>query len=213
MSSLTSASNSTFVSEIYKSRNTVVSQLDTRGYNTEDYEGFSIHELSIMNNNNQLDILVNNDAGHKVYVKYHLTKLLRENNIHEVVEELFNLENILNKETDHLMFIIKSKPNDTHRSIVKNIWDTEGIFISIIDLSSLQYNILQHSLVPEHTILTTEQVEEVKKTYNIEDNSQFPEISRFDPVASVIGLRPGNIVEIKRSSKTAIFSNYYRLCY
>jgi DNA-directed RNA polymerase subunit H (RpoH/RPB5) len=213
MSSLTTSSYSTIVSEIYKCRNTVVSQLQTRGYDVSSYEGFSIHELSLMNNNNQLDILVENENKHKVYVKYNLTKLLRESNIYEAVEELFNMESILSKETDHLMFIIKTKPNDTHRRIIQNLWDTERIFISIIDIASLQYNILEHNLVPNHRILNDEEVQKVKETYNIDGDSQFPEISRFDPVATIIGLRPGQIVEIKRPSKTAIFSNYYRICY
>ena len=48
--------------------------------------------------------------------------------------------------------------------------------------------------------------------YNITDKVQFPDISRFDPVAQVIGLRPGQVCEITRASKTAIESKYYRVC-
>ena len=48
--------------------------------------------------------------------------------------------------------------------------------------------------------------------YNLMQRTQFPEISRFDPVARVIGLRPGQICKITRPSKTAIESNYYRVC-
>ena len=39
-----------------------------------------------------------------------------------------------------------------------------------------------------------------------------PQISRYDPVAQAIGLRPGQICKITRPSKTAITSNYYRIC-
>ena len=55
------------------------------------------------------------------------------------------------------------------------------------------------------------EVEEVKKRYNIKEN-MFPEISRFDPVALAIGIRPGEICKIDRPSKTAIKSIYYRIC-
>ena len=48
--------------------------------------------------------------------------------------------------------------------------------------------------------------------YNITDKVQFPDISRFDPVARVIGLRPGQVCNITRASKTAIETNYYRVC-
>jgi DNA-directed RNA polymerase subunit H (RpoH/RPB5) len=39
-----------------------------------------------------------------------------------------------------------------------------------------------------------------------------PEISRFDPQALVVGLRPGDICKIDRSSVTALNTNYYRIC-
>ena len=43
-------------------------------------------------------------------------------------------------------------------------------------------------------------------------DSQFPDISRFDPVAQAIGIRPGQVCEIIRPSKTAISAPYYRIC-
>jgi DNA-directed RNA polymerase subunit H (RpoH/RPB5) len=44
------------------------------------------------------------------------------------------------------------------------------------------------------------------------DDTQFPDISRFDPVAQIIGIRPGQVCEIIRPSKTAISAYYYRIC-
>ena len=43
-----------------------------------------------------------------------------------------------------------------------------------------------------------------KIKFNIKDNSQMPGISRFSPVSLAIGIRPGEICEILRKSKTAI---------
>ena len=48
--------------------------------------------------------------------------------------------------------------------------------------------------------------------YNIIDLIHFPDISRFDPVARAIGLRPGQVCHIVRPSKTAITADYYRIC-
>ena len=59
---------------------------------------------------------------------------------------------------------------------------------------------------------SNEILEVIKQLYNITNDSQFPEISRYDPVAQVIGIRPGQICEITRPSKTAISSKYYRIC-
>ena len=51
------------------------------------------------------------------------------------------------------------------------------------------------------------------KKYNILNEKQFPEIGRFDPVAQAIGLRPNQLCEITRSTRTSITTKYYRLCY
>jgi DNA-directed RNA polymerase subunit H (RpoH/RPB5) len=56
------------------------------------------------------------------------------------------------------------------------------------------------------------EINTIVKKYNITDKNQFPDISRFDPVARVICLRPGQICHIIRSSKTSIKTDYYRIC-
>ena len=61
-------------------------------------------------------------------------------------------------------------------------------------------------------LLLKNQKEELAKEYNIVNESQWPEISRFDPAALAIGLRPGQVAEIIRKSPTALETKYYRLC-
>jgi DNA-directed RNA polymerase subunit H (RpoH/RPB5) len=60
--------------------------------------------------------------------------------------------------------------------------------------------------------MNDEQIKEVMIRYNINDLNQFPDISRFDPVARAIGIRPGEVCHIIRPSKTSIKTNYYRIC-
>jgi DNA-directed RNA polymerase subunit H (RpoH/RPB5) len=128
-----------------------------------------------------------------------------------MIDDLFTMEETLTKQ-DTLMIIIKDDMNDTMLNLLKHIWEQEGILIVIQSIRRLQFNILENVLVPEHRILSNTEVVEVKKRYNITDNTQFPDISRFDPVAQVIGIRPGEICEITRPSKTAIEGKYYRIC-
>jgi len=196
---------------IYKSRNTLIEILQQREFNVDDYNEFSINEINVMFNNNQLDLLLENN-NNKIFVKYYLGKSLRPNNILEIAEDLFNLEEILNK-TDELLIIVKDDINDSIKNTLIQLWEQQNIFISIISLKRLQYNILNHVLVPEHIIMSNEEKNDIKKQYNIVNDSKFPEISRFDPVATVIGLRPEQLCKIIRSSKTAITSEYFRLCY
>ena len=79
-------------------------------------------------------------------------------------------------------------------------------------MNNYLYNILDNNLVPPHRVLSNEEKEAISKEYNILEDTQYPEISRFDPVAIAIGLRPSEVVEITRSSPTALTTKYYRLC-
>ena len=82
--------------EIFKSRNVLLEQLKEDNYNVEKYVGFNINEINTLFNENQLDMLLENE-NNKVYIKYFINKTLRINNIHEIIEDLYNIENILDK--------------------------------------------------------------------------------------------------------------------
>jgi DNA-directed RNA polymerase subunit H (RpoH/RPB5) len=51
-----------------------------------------------------------------------------------------------------------------------------------------------------------------RKKYNVNNDKEIPDISRFGSVARAIGIRPGQICKIIRPSKTSINSDYYRIC-
>jgi len=208
-----SASNNRILS-IYKSRTTVLEILsDNLGYNTKEYEAFSINEIDAMFANAQLDMLIsNNETNQKVYVKYYLTaKQIRPQNLDDIIEDLFIIENVLTKD-DTLIIITEDEPNDTITTKMKYLYDHDGIFVVIHNIRRLQYNILKHKLVPSCNILKNEELDKLKKKYNIANTMQLPEISRFDPQALAMCLRPGSVCEFKRNSATAMFYNYYRVC-
>jgi DNA-directed RNA polymerase subunit H len=206
------------ISEIYKSRNTILDIMNKQGYNTSEYKDFSINEVNIMKQNNQLDMLLEKNVEddvtklkNKIYIKYHLGKTIKPGNIEEMIDDLFNLEEIL-KKNDTLFIILKDEINETMTNKLKDVWDVDGIFIVMESIKRLQFNILNHELVPNHTLLTENETIEVMNKYNITNKTQFPEISRFDPVARVIGMRPGDVCKIIRPSKTSITTDYYRIC-
>lgn len=200
---------------IYNSRKTLLEYLDEQGYNIDDYTDFSINEVLAMISNNQLDMLIDEggekEEKRKVYIKYHLKKSLRPQYIDEFVEDLYNLDNILQK-NDTLIVVSKDEPNDSLKKYLKQLYADENIFVIVLSLRRLQFNVLKHELVPKHRILNFTEQKEFLKKYNITDSSQVPEISRFDPVSLCIGLRPGSIVNITRPSKTAITGEYFRYC-
>ena len=199
--------------EIYNSRKTVIDLLEAQKYDVSQYKDFGINDVNTLIQTKQMDMLLKKTNMDKsVYVKYHLAKSLRPVNLYEYIDDLFTLEEVLQKKDD-LMVIMKDEPNDTIRKTLTDIWEKEGIYIIVINIKRLQYNILNHQLVPEHIVLSAEEAAEVKKKYNIHDDSQIPDISRFSPVSQVIGIRPGELCRIYRPSKTAIKAEFYRICF
>ena len=62
------------ITSIYKSRTTLLQQLEKQGYNTEDYSNFSMNEIDAMLSNSQLDMLLSHrDEGKKIYIKFYFT--------------------------------------------------------------------------------------------------------------------------------------------
>jgi DNA-directed RNA polymerase subunit H len=215
---MASQNSSSIISSIYTSRKIVLKLMEMQGYNVKDYENFSQNEVNSMYQNKQLDILlekkekdVKTNRNQKIYIRYYLAKSIRPQNIQEMIDDLFNLDVVLTKD-DTLFIIVKDDMNQTLTSLMKHIWEQDRIFIVIQNIKRLQFNILEHTLVPPHRLMTDEEVEKIKIKYNITDNSLFPDISRFDPVAQAICLRPGQFCEITRPSKTSITTKYYRIC-
>lgn len=207
-------SNSNRILRIYKSRKTILEILEKhQGYDTSDYSEFSINEIDTMYNNNQLDMLVTNESANtKTYVKYFLdSKQIRPQNLDDIIEDLFMVENILTK-NDTLAIITEDEPNETIVARMKYLYDKDGIFVVIHNISRLQFNILNHALVPSMRILNPEEQGEMMQKFNMKNISQFPEIGRFDPQALAMSMRPGQVGMFERDSITALKTEYYRVC-
>ena len=163
--------SSSLIASIYKSRRTIIDALERQGYSTQDYAQFSVNEVNSMTQNKQLDMLVEKPSNSelpslKVYVRYYLGNRLNQQTIQEIIDDLFNLEEILTK-ADILYIIVKDDMNDTLIALLKHIWEQDGILIVVQSLKRLQFNVLDHVLVPPHRILDAGELEIVKKKYNI----------------------------------------------
>lgn len=201
-----------FRHQIYKSRKHLLNIMQCQGYNVDAYENFNPNEVDLMYNNNQLDMLLENtNANTKVYIKYFLDKKITEHIIDTWMEDLIILSDTMTK-NDTLFVVTKDDLNDSTKKLLKRIWDKENIYIVIESIRRLQYNILEHVLVPRHTILSPREVVHMCIKYNVKSLTNLPEISRFDPVAKLICIRPNQVCHIQRPSKSAILCDYYRVC-
>ena len=73
-------------------------------------------------------------------------------------------------------------------------------------------DVRQHELVPEHSILEEDAVEDVLAEYDV-DRTDLPKTTRTDPALKDIDAEPevGDVVEIVRDSRTADEAVVYRL--
>ena len=217
----------TNISRVYNSRNNLFEILDTIGYDVSEYLNYSIHHVATLYKNNQLNLLLSKkdpEDKRKLYVKYHidgsktasptLIKMTSQTLL-KMKDEFFreepDKEPILTKQ-DTLMIIVKDDPSESITELLDMEWNMSGFYITVINITRLQYNILKHTYVPKHTILSDEEVEQVSTRYNMSSISEFPNISRHDAVATIMCMRPNQVCHILRKSKTSIESDYYRVC-
>jgi len=218
---MSSTSYSPLISKIYKSRNIILNILKSRGFNVDDWSDFSVTEVQAMFNSKELDMLLENPTTKKkVYVKYHLSgtkggtsmSRLGTSHIYDYVDDLFDIEDVLTS-NDDLIIISKDKTNQTIKDLIEQLFIKDKKFVNIYNFHDYLFNVLEHEMQPKFRILSEEEKQKIMKQYNITKDKEFPDISRFDPVSQAMGVRPGEVMEITRSSPTAVKSLYFRICY
>lgn len=209
------ASNN-LILKLHKSRVNLLKQCELIGYNISSHEDVSTLEVDKLYANNQLDMIIENDKKNKAYIKYSFSTDKKNNtftkkDLDNVKDELFDVENTLTK-NDMLIIVMDDEPNDSLVTRMKYLYEQEGVFVVVHNIKRLQYNVLEHSLVPQATILTDDELNDLKVKYNIKDLSQLPEVSRFDPQSLAICLRPGQVCKYTRKSVASLEHDYYRVC-
>lgn len=190
---------------------TVIDQLRSRGFDVSNYDGSSLQEISAMLETKQLSITVGSPETGGVHVLFHVHKGLRPPQLLDFVEENYDRSTNIGSGGE-LMVVAKDQPNDTLKQEITRLWMDDKKYVNVRGLDTLQFNVLEHSLVPPHSLAPQDEIESVKARLGITRDDQFPEISRFDPCAVAIGLRPGQLVKIIRPSRTAVVGDYYRRC-
>jgi DNA-directed RNA polymerase subunit H len=72
-----------------------------------------------------------------------------------------------------------------------------------------ELNVLKHEMVPEHSIMSDEDIKALFSKYNI-GQEHLPKIYHDDPAVLTIGARINDVIKIVRKSMTAGRAESYR---
>ena len=203
------------VRRVFTARAILLKQLAALGYMTRMWNEETPAEIDMRIQNKELNFVLEPSSGMNegaTHVRFHIEKALRHIHITALADELSELAGF-DRNRDTVVLISKDLPNDSVKSALETVYATKGIYIIVRALQELQFNILEHKLVPKQSKLTAAQTQQLQTKFRIRDiRKQLPGISRFDPAARAIQLRPGQVVKILRPSVNAGYTNYYRVC-
>ena len=153
------------VQTFYNSRTNLLQILETLGYDTDQYAGFSVNEIDERMKTMQLDMELQKPTGETAYVKYLCgnkapTKMLNAKVLDQIIEDLFVNSDTLEKR-DTLIIVIDGEPNDSMHDRLKYLYDHDGYFVVCHNIARLQFNILEHEKVPKSEVATDKEVKEV----------------------------------------------------
>lgn len=208
------------IKHLYNARKNLIYYLENLDYDVSEYKQFNIAEISAMEKNSNsessvLDFEVyrknEDDTIETCTVKYYIKNNIKQSVLETIVTDYYE-EKQEDKDNCNLIVISFNAMNDSLQKSIKSMWKKYKEYVVLLDVQSLQFNILEHSFVPKHIKLNMNEKEELYQKFNIRDDSQLPEISMFDPVAKVILLKPKEVCKIIRYDKISIINEFYRVC-
>lgn len=219
---------------VFMSRQNTLDMLEYRGFDTNAYQNFCREELDVLYNENGLNILVDHKSNpESLLVNYVHHDKMTQKKLKDILGErgdgvydeefgLFSKKNIedglIKSNTGTIILILIGTEVPALQKIVDSYYnyskkEKRSVYVQIFEIKKLCFNILKHTLVPKHEVLTEEEyIEEVKSVYNITSKSQLPGIKRSDAVAKYIGIRPEQVCRITRSSESTGIYTSYRIC-
>jgi len=208
---------------IIRGRTTILEILENRGFNVEAYKNITSEALMKMaiTNTDLLKIHAKREgvaAGSveamDITVIYWVEGAIRLK-LEKEIEKLWDPENPdgLNPENDELIILLAEPFHDAFHLQSAKQWTRSKTRISFFSLKNLISNPARHIFVPPHRKLSPDELRSVVSSLHMKSKNEFPHIKyHVDIQARVLGLLPGDVVEIRRPSETAGEYTAYRVC-
>jgi DNA-directed RNA polymerase subunit H (RpoH/RPB5) len=207
---------------IARTRPTILEILKNRGYSTEPHEQIAPEELVKLATTNTalLNLTVTKTEGSIASVEecgvlYWVDGATRHR-VEGILQKMFEVEDNptpVDPAKKELVIVLSEPFHEVFHLQAVKFWNKIKARISFLPIKNLVSNPAHHSIVPPHRKMTTQEITEIMQKHHIRSKSEFPRILyHVDMQARVLGLVPGDIVEIRRSSPTAGEYVLYRVC-
>lgn len=112
-----------------------------------------------------------------------------------IIRKLLDIADML--KISHLIIVYNDSYKNSITSKLKHrIEELMDKNVEFFPISSLQYNITKHVLVPKHVLATEEEEKDIKSKYKINDLPVI--LAQYDPVCCYYNFKPGSIIKIIR---------------
>ena len=207
---------------LIRSRKTILDVLEDRGYDTKVYQNISPEQIVALaeGSSRALDIVVKRRQEKpsptcpcdRAIVMYSIhDNLITKIRKGDYLPQLFETDSVITK-ADDVIIIINEPYNESFDKASLQMWQNSKIRVCFFHIKQMVTHLGRHSLVPPHRKLTADEAKvEINRLY-ISIKSQFPLIKHSDIQARLLGLVPGDLVEILRPSQTSGVNRVLRIC-
>lgn len=201
---------------LLRSRQTILDILEDRGYDTTVYRNIAPDQILTLAEGNPraLDIVVKKKSDlapcEKACVIYILQDRIRlrlptfTRDIYDTVEGL--------TKADDVIVILNEPYHEAFDKVSLQMWQQQKARMTFFHIKQVVIHLGRHVLVPPHRKLTPEESKIEMDRLHVTQKSQFPLIKHHDIQARLMGLVPGDLVEIHRPSPTAGVARILRIC-
>lgn len=201
---------------LLRSRQTVLDILEDRGYETAPYRNIAPDQILTLatKNSRALDIVVarrdETAPCDRAYVLYTLQQPIRLR-LGTFTRDIYEEKEGPNH-GDDIIVILNEPYNEVFDKTSLQMWQQKKERISFFHLKQVVVHLGRHSLVPPHRKLTPDESKSEMARLHLTQKSQLPLIKHSDIQSRIMGLVPGDIVEILRPSPTAGVARVLRIC-
>lgn len=208
---------------IIRSRQTLLDILEERGYDTMPYRNIAGDQLLTLAEGipRAMDIIVKKKADsdapcEKAVVIYMIQDRIRsrlDTTMRSIyAEPSTSLAGNAVSKKDDVIVILNEPYHEVFDKMAATMWQTDKARLAFFHIKQVVVHPGRHVLVPPHRKLTADEARAEMERLHVGTRSQLPLIKQHDIQARVLGLVPGDIVEVLRPSPTAGVARVLRVC-